>query len=98
MLFVISLQVRELVQLGCKDANWATKRILGYRFTYELAAQVSWLGRKGKHSSSALNTAKAVAGMTSLQWFIVVYNYFFNDIRDTLYWELIMVGILHYLQ
>ncbi|XP_049512095.1 uncharacterized protein LOC125947481 [Dermacentor silvarum] len=56
-----STLVREFMQLGGKDANWATKRILGYCLTDELAAQFSWLGRKGKHSFSALNIAKAVA-------------------------------------
>ncbi|KAL1441966.1 hypothetical protein MTO96_008114 [Rhipicephalus appendiculatus] len=53
--------VREFMQLGGKDANCATKRILGYCLSDKLAAQFSWLGRKGKHSFSALNIAKAVA-------------------------------------
>ncbi|KAL1426878.1 hypothetical protein MTO96_000415 [Rhipicephalus appendiculatus] len=53
--------VREFMQLGGKGANCATKRILGYCLSDKLAAQFSWLGRKGKHSFSALNIAKAVA-------------------------------------
>ncbi|KAL1466264.1 hypothetical protein MTO96_042858, partial [Rhipicephalus appendiculatus] len=40
--------VREFMQLGGKDANCATKRILGYCLSDKLAAQFSWLGRKGK--------------------------------------------------
>ncbi|KAL1486067.1 hypothetical protein MTO96_047118, partial [Rhipicephalus appendiculatus] len=53
--------IRFFMQLGGKDANCATKRILGYCLSDKLAAQFSWLGRKGKHSFSALNIAKAVA-------------------------------------
>ncbi|XP_065309830.2 uncharacterized protein [Dermacentor albipictus] len=53
--------VHELTQLGGKDAYWATKRILSYCITDEVAAQFSWMGRKGKLSFSALKIAKAIA-------------------------------------
>ncbi|XP_049516283.1 uncharacterized protein LOC125942165 [Dermacentor silvarum] len=53
--------VHELAQLGGKDAYWAAKRILSYCFTDEVAAQFSWMGRKGKLSFSALKIAKAIA-------------------------------------
>ncbi|XP_037518500.2 uncharacterized protein LOC119395592 isoform X2 [Rhipicephalus sanguineus] len=52
--------VHELAQLGGKDAYWATKRILSYCITDEVAAQFSWRGRKGKLSFSALKIAKAI--------------------------------------
>ncbi|XP_037499907.1 uncharacterized protein LOC119373913 [Rhipicephalus sanguineus] len=52
--------VHELAQLGGKDAYWATKRILSYCITDEVAAQFSWMGRKGKLSFSALKIAKAI--------------------------------------
>ncbi|XP_070390712.1 uncharacterized protein [Dermacentor albipictus] len=55
--------VHELTQLGGKDAYWATKRILSYCITDEVAAQFSWMGRKGKLSFSALKIAKAIAGV-----------------------------------
>ncbi|XP_065306228.2 uncharacterized protein [Dermacentor albipictus] len=53
--------VHELTQLGGKDAYCATKRILSYCITDEVAAQFSWMGRKGKLSFSALKIAKAIA-------------------------------------
>ncbi|KAH6933070.1 hypothetical protein HPB50_011832 [Hyalomma asiaticum] len=52
--------VNEFVQLGGSDGNWATKRILAYCMTDEVAAQFSWMGRKGKRSFSALKIAKVV--------------------------------------
>ncbi|KAH7971752.1 hypothetical protein HPB52_002460 [Rhipicephalus sanguineus] len=52
--------VNDFVQLGGSDGNWATKRILAYCMTDEVAAQFSWMGRKGKRSFSALKIAKVV--------------------------------------
>nr|XP_054922712.1 uncharacterized protein LOC129382594 [Dermacentor andersoni] len=52
--------VNEFTQLGGSDGNWATKRILAYCMTDEVAAKFSWMGRKGKHCFSALKIAKVV--------------------------------------
>lgn len=54
--------VRELSQLGGGDAKSALRHILPYCMTNELAMQFSWLGRKGNHSLSTLNIAKAITG------------------------------------
>ncbi|CAN7948195.1 unnamed protein product [Ixodes pacificus] len=52
--------VHELKQLGGKTASKATKRMLTYLLTDELAAQFSWIGRKGKLNFSVLKTATAI--------------------------------------
>lgn len=56
------MQVHELKQLGGKTASKATKRMLTYLLTDELAAQFSWIGRKGKLNFSVLKTATAITG------------------------------------
>lgn len=56
------MQVHELKQLGGKTASKATKRMLTHLLTDELAAQFSWIGRKGKLNFSVLKTATAITG------------------------------------
>ncbi|KAH7961430.1 hypothetical protein HPB52_009048 [Rhipicephalus sanguineus] len=55
--------VNEFVQLGGTDGNWATKRILAYCMTDEMATKFSWMGRKRIQSFSALKIAKVVKGL-----------------------------------
>lgn len=64
-----------MAQLGGKDAYWATKRILSYCITDEVAAQFSWMGRKGKLSFSALKIAKAITGVLyNTSYFCVLHR------------------------
>ncbi|XP_040067732.1 uncharacterized protein LOC115313823 [Ixodes scapularis] len=43
-----ALLVKELIQLGGRNPNTATKRMLAYLLTDKLAAEYSWEGKKGK--------------------------------------------------
>ncbi|CAN8020088.1 unnamed protein product [Ixodes persulcatus] len=59
--------VHELKQLGGKTASKATKRMQTHLLTDELAAQFSWIGRKGKLNFSVLKTSYALIGFQMLQ-------------------------------
>lgn len=43
-----ALLIKELIQLGERNPNSATKRMLAYLLTDKLAAEYSWEGKKGK--------------------------------------------------
>ncbi|XP_040078488.1 uncharacterized protein LOC115324801 [Ixodes scapularis] len=60
------LVTHELKQLGGKTASKATKRMLTHLLTDELAAQFSWIGRKGKLNFSVLKTAAATTDAANM--------------------------------
>ncbi|XP_075534571.1 uncharacterized protein LOC142568576 [Dermacentor variabilis] len=56
----VAVLVRELMQLGGKNANAATKRMLAHLLSDELASKFSWVGRKNKLNFSNLKASSAI--------------------------------------
>ncbi|XP_065306239.1 uncharacterized protein [Dermacentor albipictus] len=56
----VAVLVRELVQLGGKNANAATKRMLAPLLPDKLASKFSWVGRKNKLNFSNLKASSAI--------------------------------------
>ncbi|CAN7988821.1 unnamed protein product [Ixodes hexagonus] len=57
-----AMLVQEFRELGGRRACNATKYMLAHLLGDQLAAQFSWVGRKGKQSFSSLRTAAAIVG------------------------------------
>ncbi|XP_040061776.1 uncharacterized protein LOC115326005 [Ixodes scapularis] len=55
-----AMLVQEFRELGGKTASKATKSMLAHLLGDQLAAQFSWVGRKGKQNFSSLRTATAI--------------------------------------
>ncbi|CAN7945518.1 unnamed protein product, partial [Ixodes pacificus] len=69
-----AMLVQEFRELGGKTASKATKSMLAHLLGDQLAAQFSWVGRKGKQNFSSLRTATAIVGKLIYLHFLFYYS------------------------